>query len=146
MKKCNYLIIKKQQRRLIMNNLTLFDQTLDKIFDDFFTKETFSSQLKLNLQENENEYLIDANVAGIDKKDISLNLTKNVLTIEVNKKEEKDSKNKVIHQEIFNSKASRSIKLGGDVDENSIEAKVNNGILRIKLLKVKTTQKNIKIN
>lgn len=129
-----------------MNNLTLFDQTLDKIFDDFFTKETFSSQLKLNLQENENEYLIDANVAGIDKKDISLNLTKNVLTIEVNKKEEKDSKNKVIHQEIFNSKASRSIKLGGDVDENSIEAKVNNGILRIKLLKVKTTQKNIKIN
>lgn len=129
-----------------MNNLTLFDQTLDKIFDDFFTKETFSSQLKLNLQENDKEYLVEANVAGVDKKDISLNLTKNVLTIEVNKKEEKESKSRFLHREIFNSKASRSIRLGSDIDENSIEAKVNNGILRIKLLKVKTTQKNIKIN
>jgi len=129
-----------------MNNLTLFDQTLDKIFDDFFMKENFSSQLRLNLQENDKEYLVEANVAGIDKKDISLNLTKNVLTIEVNKKEEKESKGKFLHREIFNSKASRSVRLGGDIDENSIEAKVDNGILKVKLLKVKTNQKNIKIN
>ena len=118
------------------------------MLDDFFNDSFLSSQnrnllrdtFKLDIEEKDNEYLIEAEVPGIKKEEIELNIDDDNLCISVNRVEEdnKDSKN-YIHRERRSSSMSRRVRLAGaKLDE--IKAKLDGGVLTV------TVPKDVKAN
>lgn len=119
---------------------------LDDFFDDFFTS-TPVSHMKCDIYEKDNYYNIEMDVAGFDKNDIAIDIKDGYLNITSEKKSEKDEKDKnYIRRERSYGKYSRSFYVG-DVNEEEIKAKVENGILKISLPKKEQveTKKTIEI-
>ncbi len=127
-----------------------FYDMVDRFFNDRqfpftnFKNETF----KVDVKENENEYLVDAEMAGYAKKDIHINYDDSNLLISVEKKEETEEKNEqYIHRERSFSSMQRAIYLPNIV-EGKIKARFENGILKISAQKkaVEATKKEITID
>ena len=116
-----------------------FYNMLDDFFNDSFlsspNRNLMRDSFKLDIQEKENEYLIEAEVPGIKKEEIDLNIDDDNLCISVNRVEEsnKESKN-YIHRERRASSMSRRVRLAGaKLDE--IKAKLDDGVLTVTIPK-----------
>ena len=101
------------------------------------------SGLRTNIEELENDYIVTVEVPGVSKKDITIDYEDGYLTIAVEKKEDNSNKN-YIRKEITDASFSRSFYLE-DVNEDKIKAKLEDGILTIKIEKVKQEVKGRKI-
>lgn len=116
-------------------------------FNNFFNS-ALSKEMKTDIEEKEDSYLITCEVAGIKKENVSINVDEGNLTIEVNETMDDENKNKknYIVKERSSKYYSRSFYLE-DIDENSIKAKMENGVLTIEALKTKKpeTRKVIEI-
>lgn len=116
-------------------------------FNNFFNS-ALSKEMKTDIEEKEDSYLITCEVAGIKKENVSINVDDGNLTIEVNETMDDENKNKknYIVKERSSKYYSRSFYLE-DIDENSIKAKMENGVLTIEALKTKKpeTRKVIEI-
>ena len=109
-------------------------------FQNFFVDSFFSNKaLKTDIIENENNYVLKVDVPGVDKKNINLDFNNQYLTLSVNQKEEKQDtdNNKYIRKERTSFSYSRSYYLD-KADEESIKAKLENGILTVTISKTKT--------
>lgn len=106
------------------------------MLDDFFTDPWFTDRrlregFKLDVQQTGKEYLIEAELPGVKKEEVSLDLRDGTLSIAVNREENKNEENKnYIHRERRVSSMSRSVHLG-DVDADAISAKLDNGVLKV---------------
>jgi len=91
----------------------------------------------VDIVEEKDAYKITADVPGMDKKDIKVEVENEVLTISGEKKEEKTEKdkNRYYHLERSYGAFSRSFKLPENVSSENIEAKYNNGVVELKLNK-----------
>ena len=110
---------------------------------NLFTSVFNGNRLRTNIEELENEYLVTVEVPGVSKKDINIDYEDNYLTISVEKKEEISDK-KYLRKEITEASYQRSFYLE-NVNEDKIKAKLEDGILNIKIEKVKQEVKNKKI-
>jgi HSP20 family protein len=108
-----------------------FPMRLDKIFRDLLNYEAYETAMKTNIYESDNGYLFEIALPGFNKKDISVNLENNFLTIEAKKNE--------------NSSIKRSFEIDYKVIEDKISASYENGILRITMPKLVEEKKNINI-
>jgi HSP20 family protein len=108
-----------------------FPMRLDKIFRDLLNYEAYETAMKTNIYENDNGYLFEIALPGFNKKDISVNLENNFLTIEAKKNE--------------NSSIKRSFEIDYKVIEDKISASYENGILRITMPKLVEEKKNVNI-
>lgn len=111
--------------------MSLFDE-----FNDFFT-DTLAKDMKTNILENENDYVITSEIPGVNKDNVKIDVSDNTLTITVEKKNEgkNDNKNYIV-KEISESTLTRSFYLD-NMDEENITAKMDNGILTITVKKIK---------
>ncbi|MCF8379985.1 MAG: Hsp20/alpha crystallin family protein [Bacteroidales bacterium] len=98
---------------------------------------------KVNIREEEDRFLLEMAVPGISKKDININVEKDVLRISHEEKQKTEDKD-FSRIEFNYSGFDRSFKLGDSVDLSKIEAKMENGILQISLLKKKEALENSK--
>ncbi|MCG7338141.1 Hsp20/alpha crystallin family protein [Staphylococcus sp. ACRSN] len=123
-------------------NNSIFDVNPSDLFKDFgkqiFDQFPNNTQIKSDVSELEDYYLIEAELPGIKKENISLAFDKNVLTIEAKQTQlnnEEDSAGKIIHQERSYSDLKRQFTFD-NVDEQKISAAHDNGILRVTLPKL----------
>lgn len=126
-----------------------FYKTLGDFFDDgFVTKRNLlRDTFKMDIQEQENEYLIEAELPGISKDEIDLKIDDETLCITANRTEETDKAGKnYVHKERHTTSMSRSVKLV-DAKLAEIKAKLENGILTVTVPKdIKTaTSRKIEI-
>ena len=110
---------------------------------NLFTSVFNGNGLRTNIEELENDYIVSVEVPGVSKKDITIDYEEGYLTISVEKKEDNSNKN-YIRKEITETSFSRSFYLE-DVNEDKIKAKLEDGILTIKIEKVKQEIKSKKI-
>jgi HSP20 family protein len=90
----------------------------------------------VDIYETEGEIIVKAELPGVDRKDISLNLEKNVLTLKGERKFEKETKEENYHRiERAYGGFSRSFAIPATVDEEKIRADYKDGILKIALPK-----------
>ena len=90
----------------------------------------------VDIFETENEIVVKAELPGVDRKDISLNLENNVLTLKGERKFEKETKEENYHRiERAYGGFSRAFSIPATVDEEKIRADYQDGILRIALPK-----------
>lgn len=134
------------------NHLNENQGGLENLFGDFFNDD-FISPLNMNsskfttdIKENENEYLVFAELPGVNKEDISLDFKNNQLVISAKREEFYDeSKDNYIRRERSYGQFSRSFYFN-NVDKNNIAAKFENGELKIILPKeVKDQEQESKI-
>jgi HSP20 family protein len=90
----------------------------------------------VNTREDENGYYIHADLPGVEKKDIHIDLKENVLTISGERKHKEEISEKDYYKlESFYGKFQRSFTIPEDADTDSIEAATENGVLNITILK-----------
>ena len=94
-------------------------------------------RIRVDLTENESNYIVKAEVPGVRKEDIDVRIDGNQVTIsaEVKKNEEEKKEGRVIRSERLHGFASRSFALGFDVDEGKSSAKYKDGVLELTLPK-----------
>ncbi len=114
-------------------NNDLMDDAFNSFFRPFYVDDD-ASIMKTDISENEQEYLMDVEMAGFDKSDISLKFENGYLTVSAKKQEKEESKKYIRRERAFS--CSRSYYLG-DVNEKLIKAKYENGILQIVVPKEK---------
>ena len=124
---------------------------LDSIFNDFgnlgsIIDQRTSWRPRFEVLNTETTYCIRAELPGMSKKDINIELENNVLTLSGERKwNETDDNN---YSEFSYGKFLRSFDLPEDVKENNIKASMKDGILAIqvpRLEKVKPEVKKIAI-
>lgn len=123
----------------IQKNNNLFD--IDGIFENFFNDRFFpslyrnSSHMKVDIKENEKEFIVEAELPGIKKEEVNIEVDDDKLTISVQRNEQTDEeKDNYIRKERSFSKMTRSFAIS-DIETNNVTAKYENGILLITLPK-----------
>jgi HSP20 family protein len=101
----------------------------------------------LDVSETKDNFVVKAEVPGIDAKNINISLTGDVLTIRGEKKHEKEEKEEDYHLvERGYGTFSRSVRLPAEVESAQIKASYKNGILKVTLPKsAKVKAKEVKI-
>ena len=125
------------------------------IFNDFpatfgktFREDVFSFP-PVNIVENTNAYQLEVAIPGLEKADFNITLDGNILSISADKKEASQVETeKVIRKEFSHKAFKRSFTLDEKIEAAAIEAKYENGILKLNLPKkevAKVTSKEITI-
>jgi HSP20 family protein len=122
---------------LIFRNDPFFN-LVDTFFEGTKNKST-NGYVSTYRTEDENEYKVEFVVPGLTKKDITVLLDEDLLKVSYEKPE--DSTNTFIYS------FERTYTLPENINEKKIDAKVENGILTIRLPKLqkKSTQREISI-
>ena len=118
------------------------------VFNGFFrTPVTHRSTTKVcipavDVAETDTAYQVKAELPGIRKEDLDVTVDDGVLTIkaEHNDNQEQTENGQLIRQERSYGKFVRSLRLGANVDEETITAEYRDGVLHITLPKAKEVQ------
>ena len=91
---------------------------------------------ELDVRENANAITIEAELPGVDEKDVSVTMANGVLTIKGEKKQEKEEKDERYHRvERTYGAFTRSVRLPVAVDASRVTAGFKNGLLTVTLPK-----------
>jgi HSP20 family protein len=113
----------------------------------FQLKPFVSSKINVEMKETDNDFLIHAELPGINKSNIDVNIENNVLTISAEKTETKEENTTKFHiSERSFGKITRSVLIPKNVDNENIKASYVDGVLNIVLPKeTKSVSKSLKI-
>jgi len=123
----------------------MFDGMLD---DTWNSTETGELTIHLDVQDTEDALVVRAEVPGVDKDDLKIELHDRTLTISGEKRvEESRETDKQVYNERRYGSFTRSLTLPIDVDNEAVDASHANGLLTIRLPKTMREQpKQIQIN
>lgn len=126
-----------------LNSQNLFNY-LDNIEKSFFGEMEPAAQFRTDIKDNGSEFLLEAELPGFGKEDISINIDGDRLDITARHKTEKEEKkeNYVCRERKFGS-FSRSFDVTG-IDTGAITAGYQDGILSLHLPKQRPVQPEVK--
>ncbi len=110
---------------------------MDRIFDSFFSFKRHPDEHeffkpRVDITEKDDHYEIVAELPGVKKEDINVQLSDGVLTIEAKMDEEQSSEEgKVIRKERRSGFFSRSFTVGTNINADDITANFENGLLNL---------------
>lgn len=125
--------------------LLTFQQQMDRMFDDFFRGsglEPFGARRerweafdpRMDVVETDKEIKVSVELPGLEEKEISVGLSRNVLTISGEKRQEKEEKgHNYLRAERSYGSFRRSIPLPSEVDASKADAEFRNGVLTVTL-------------
>jgi HSP20 family protein len=128
-----------------MANITRFG-SFDNLFDDltrgFWVKPVAMPggeelKLKVEVKEDDKAYTVHAEIPGVNKEDIKVDVNGDQVSIRAEVKKEKEEKKgeKVLHSERYYGMVSRSFTLPTEVDDKNTVAKYKDGVLDLTLPK-----------
>ncbi len=133
-----------------MANITRYDpfdlalEPFDDMFRGFFrpvrlesTLQPQQMQIKLDVKETDRDYTVLAEIPGVRKEDIQVNIVGNQVSISAEMKKEHEEKQgeKLLRCERYYGQTMRSFTLPQEVNEVESTAKYNNGVLCLTLPK-----------
>jgi HSP20 family protein len=125
-------------------DLNMLQDRMNRLFEDAGrgirrSEEPASTTIwspPVDIYETDSEIVVQAELPGMDRKDISLNLENNVLTIRGDRQFKKETKEDNYHRiERSYGGFSRSFSIPTTVDDEKIRADYKDGVLRIALPK-----------
>lgn len=136
----------------VAKNASLAQRSPSRMLEDFFTdpwnffRQPELATFKMDIKEDNNRYTIEAEMPGVKKEDISLDLDDGQLTIGVAAREAQEGEGeKLVHNERCSTYMERSIYLVDAADEG-VDAKLENGELVITVPKRLGETKQTKID
>ena len=115
----------------------LFDDDLE---DFFVTKPSKRGEMKCDIYEKGGKVHIELDVPGFNKEDVKVDLDDGILTIAATKHEDKEEKEKNYYRKERSFGSFKRQFNVGNVKENEIDAKFNNGVLKISFPKEEQKQ------
>ena len=122
------------------------------MLDDFFTdgsglrRSRGGDTFKLDVEETPEAFRIQAELPGVNKDEIGLELNDGFLTISVKKeKVEEETKKNYLHRERRLTSMSRKVHLAEIVRGDGVKARLEDGVLSITLEKEQKVNKTISI-
>ena len=125
------------------NSPSIFDEMnrmVRTVFDDDWNLPVYRDSIwnpAVDVKENEKSYVLTADIPGLTKKNVKINVSNGVLTVHGERKEETENKDgKFYYRERHIGSFSRSFQLPETVNKDSIQASFKNGVLSIELPKL----------
>jgi HSP20 family protein len=129
-----------------MTNLVSYDPFtdtgMDELFRGFFAPVRVEGArtpvtIKMDVTETADGYMIHAEMPGVKKEDINVEIEGNQVTITAESKREWEKKegDKVLRSERYYGNVYRSFTLPAELNEASSEAKYDKGVLELKLVR-----------
>lgn len=122
-----------------------FSDDFDNLFEGFFRpmtrfprEDNGSMMPAVDVIDEDNRYVVKAEIPGVKRKDIDVSINNGVLTINAERKteeESKDEKGRVIRRESRYGQYLRTMTLDNTVDVKNVKADYKDGILKLVLPK-----------
>ena len=130
------LIPRITDRELMHPHWDLFD----RFFEGFDLPKLFSEEKEwtptFNVSETDDNIIVEAELPGLDAKDVNVTLTNDILTVKGERKEEKEEKEENYYlKESHYGSFCRSIKLPSEIKTEEIDATYKDGVLKLTLPK-----------
>ena len=127
------------------NSLMPASSLFDRFFDDWDTPSLFNEDNTLvpafDITENEKEYIVTAELPGIDAKEVDVTISEGVLSVKGEKKHEKEDKGEDYHRiERRYGSFHRSFRIPGKVETDKIDANYKGGVLKLILPKAEGSE------
>jgi HSP20 family protein len=106
----------------------------------------------VDISETDTAYLIKGEIPGVKKEDVKVTIEDGMLTIQGERKQEKEEKGKKFHRvECSYGSFMRSFRVPDDADESKVKAEFKDGMLNVTLTKnpkakAKSSAINVKVN
>lgn len=112
---------------------SILNRSFDSFFPEFIHNEEFEKYaIALEIHEKDNEYNIKAEIPGVKKEEIDIDIDKNHITINAKRKEESKSDTKGFRKSEFRyGEFSRTVYFPSEIDIEKANAKLECGILNI---------------
>jgi HSP20 family protein len=128
-----------------MNALTRLDR-LENLFPEMLRRWSrplaladdvnLPADIRVDVSENDKEYLVSAEIPGANKEDIRVSIDGNYVSISADIKKDKEEKHgRSLVRETYRGNVSRGFTLATDVDDKAAVAKLENGVLHLTLPK-----------
>ena len=143
---------------LVRNNpwtaLPTLQNRVNRLFDDMFPEIGQGDDMGLmewrpmvDTYEKDDAIVVNAELPGVNKEDISVDVKNNILTISGERKHEEDvNEDNYFRKERFYGKFQRSFTLPDNVDSEKVDAVYKDGVLEVKIPKTEQgTTKKIEI-
>ena len=113
---------------------SILSRNLDGFFPEFIAggEELDKLTIPVELKEKEHEYDVKAELPGVKKENLDIDIDKNYITINAKKEEEKEENNNHYKKSEFRyGEFSRSVYFPAEIDVEKTKAKLEHGILKI---------------
>ncbi len=143
-------LIKKSPDGFIKSVNDEISSILNRNFDSFFPEYIYNEEvdkfaMPVELHEKENEYSVKAELPGVKKEDLDIDIDKNHITINAKKEEEHKEDTKGYRKSEFRyGEFSRTVYFPQEIDVEKTNAKLEHGILKIIAPKLDFKKDNIK--
>lgn len=144
----NLVPFNKKRSDILSSGFSDFQNMIDDFFSDGwpFRRSLAGDTFKIDVQDNEREYVVEAEIPGASRDEINISLDEGRLTIAVTKQDSSEEKNKnYIHRERRYSSMARNVFLADSAPEG-IKARLDNGILFITVPKKEKPDRTVKID
>lgn len=124
--------------KFLPRSTDIFSDVFDDVFSSPFFSNNTSKVMKTDISEQNGNYLLDIELPGCLKEDISLDLHNGYLRVKAKQhtsSEEKDDMGNILRQERYRGTYERSFYVGNDIKEEDIKASYHNGELKITISK-----------
>ena len=138
-------------RRTPFAELTRMDRDMDEQFGRFFSglpwarreAEALAWSPAIDVMDRKEELVLRADLPGLTDKDIDINVQDGTLTIQGQRKEEKETKEGEDYYccERWSGSFSRSLTLPAGINAEQVTASFKNGVLEVHLPKAKTAER-----
>lgn len=109
-------------------------------FNDFVGADWAMNVPSVNIAEHDQNFRIELAAPGLEKKDFKISVDNGMITISAEKKEEtKEEKENYMRREFSYNKFTRTFRLPENCVTDKIDAKYENGVLRLMLPKKEVT-------
>ncbi len=123
---------------------SILSRNMDGLFPDYGFPEEDKLSMPVELKEKNKEYTVKAELPGVKKEDLDIDMEDNYITINAKKQEEHDEENEGYKKSEFSyGEFSRTIYFPQEIDINNTKAKLEHGVLKITIPK-KIVEKNNK--
>src|SRR3989344_6410675 len=119
------------------------DEALTKVSDNEISEVTSEAegQLAVDVYKTDNDFIIEAPIAGIKINDVDISVNGDSITIRGSRHRDNEvNEENYLYQECFWGKFSRTVILDQEIDVDNVSAKLKDGVLRITLPKINRTR------
>ena len=112
---------------------SILNRNFDSLFPEYiFTEDLDKLTIPVEIKEKDNEYQVKAELPGVKKEDLDIDIDKNHIIINAKKEEDKEENTKSYRKSEFRyGEFSRSVYFPMDIDVEKTNAKLEHGILNI---------------
>ncbi len=143
-------LIKKSPDGFIKSVNDEISSILNRNFDSFFPEYIFNEEMDkyampVEIHEKDNEYSVKAELPGVKKENLDIDIDKNHITINAKKEEEHKEDTKGFRKSEFRyGEFARTVYFPMEIDVEKTKAKLEHGILSIDAPKLAAEKGNIK--